>query len=215
LLKHHDRTSTDGTPSIELEDPDGMRIELVEADAGVEPANSVEKLAVQRIRGITLAELSPQTTADFLKDVLGFEQIQSAGEELRHSIGDGEASAIVEITKLENPVRSILGAGTIHHVAWRVADDSAQAAWLSRLNQSNYPASPVMDRSYFHSIYFNEAGGVLFEIATDNPGFAVDEPVGELGKSLCLPPWLLPHRAEIEANLPRLRLPNGTTVGNI
>jgi glyoxalase family protein len=214
-VKHSDRTSMNGKQSVELNDPDGMTIELVDAADSTETAGSGGRLAVQRIRGITLAEPSPQTTTDFLSGVLGFERIQSAGGGLHYTIGEGEARASVEITTLEHPVRPALGAGIIHHVAWRVSDDASQAAWLDQLRGSNNAASPVMDRSYFHSIYFNEPGGVLFEIATDNPGFAVDEAVGDLGTSLCLPPWLVPHRAEIEANLPRLRLPGGDTVGSI
>jgi glyoxalase family protein len=215
FVKHSDRTSKDGKLSVELDDPDGMKIELVEADGCSETASSGEQLAVRRIQGITLAEPSPQISADFLAGVLGFEQIQDTSGGFHSVIGNGQDRATVEIIKFENPRRPTLGAGTIHHVAWRVPDDDAQAAWLVQLHGSNNAASPVMDRSYFHSIYFNEPGGVLFEIATDNPGFAVDEAVGELGTSICLPLWLLPHRGEIEANLPRLRLPGGTTVGSI
>jgi len=97
--------------------------------------------------------------------------------------------------------------------AWRVLDDGSQTLWLNRLQMRDAQVSAVMDRTYFHSIYFHEPNGVLFEIATDNPGFAADEPLDRLGTSLCLPSWFEPHRAQIEAKLPRLLLPTGQVVG--
>jgi glyoxalase family protein len=95
--------------------------------------------------------------------------------------------------------------GTIHHIAFRTADDTQQNDWLAELRQLAYNVSPVMDRVYFHSIYYREPGGILFEIATDSPGFAIDEPVDQLGESLRLPPWLEALRTEIETALPPLQ----------
>jgi hypothetical protein len=95
----------------------------------------------------------------------------------------------------------------VHHIAWRTSNDESQLEWLNQLQQLSYNVSPVMDRKYFHSIYFREPGGILFEIATDPPGFGVDEPLDELGTHLVLPPWLEPTRSKIEAILPKLRLP--------
>jgi glyoxalase family protein len=95
----------------------------------------------------------------------------------------------------------------VHHIAWRTADDVQQREWLSDLTKLGYSVSPVMDRKYFHSIYYREPGGILFEIATDSPGFAVDEPAEKLGSSLVLPAWLEPARQEIEAVLPQIELP--------
>jgi len=97
--------------------------------------------------------------------------------------------------------------GTVHHIAWRTPDDRQQREWLAEITRLGYNASPVMDRKYFHSIYFREPGGILFEIATDPPGFGVDEPMEELGSKLVLPPWLESSRAELQAVLPPLRLP--------
>ena len=97
--------------------------------------------------------------------------------------------------------------GTVHHIAWRTADDEEQLRWLTELCRLNYGVSPVMDRKYFHSIYYREPGGILFEIATDPPGFSVDEALEELGSKLVLPPWLEPERAKLETLLPPLRLP--------
>jgi len=100
-----------------------------------------------------------------------------------------------------------MGAGGGHHVAFRTKDDAQQAAWHKEIAGQGLNVSPVMDRCYFHSIYYREPGGVLFEIATDNPGMTADQPADELGKKLMLPPWLEPHRAAIERALPPVRLP--------
>ena len=99
------------------------------------------------------------------------------------------------------------GAGTVHHVAWRTADDEEQLAWQGEIANLGLRVTQVMDRQYFYSIYFREPGGVLFEIATDPPGFTFDEPRERLGEELKLPPWLEPQRAQIEAILPQIRLP--------
>ncbi len=97
--------------------------------------------------------------------------------------------------------------GTVHHVAWRTAGDEEQLAWRERLLSRDLVVTPVRDRTYFHSIYFREPGGVLFEIATDPPGFTIDEPISDLGSTLKLPAWLEGQREGIEAGLPPLRLP--------
>ena len=100
-----------------------------------------------------------------------------------------------------------LGAGTVHHLAWRTASDADQREWRNVLVRAGINVSPVMDRRYFHSIYYREPGGILFEIATDAPGFATDEPISRLGERLMLPPWLESSRRAIEAALPPLTLP--------
>ena len=110
-------------------------------------------------------------------------------------------AARIDVLHEPQAERGKLGAGAIHHVAFRVADESVQADWRNRLVKAGVRVSPVKDRSYFHSIYFREPGGVLFEIATDGPGFLIDEAEDALGSSLCLPPWLEPTRESIEARL--------------
>jgi glyoxalase family protein len=100
-----------------------------------------------------------------------------------------------------------MGAGSIHHVAWRTPDDDEQALWREKLLRTDTGVTPVRDRVYFHSIYFREPGGVLFEIATDAPGFTIDEPAQHLGSHLQLPPWLEPLRIQLEHVLPALHLP--------
>jgi len=105
---------------------------------------------------------------------------------------------------LSDDIERILG---IHHVAWRTPDDEEQKSWRAKLAQKGLNVTPVIDRKYFHSIYFHEPGGVLFEIATDPPGFTVDEPAEQLGTRLNLPPWLEPLRDEIQQALPKVRVP--------
>ena len=98
-----------------------------------------------------------------------------------------------------------MAVGTIHHIAFRTPDDAQQHQWLAQIGDLGYNISPVMDRIYFHSIYYREPGGILFEIATDSPGFAIDEPVEQLGGALQLPPWLETLRPRIEAALPPIQ----------
>jgi glyoxalase family protein len=147
---------------------------------------------------VTLCENDPEPTARFLA-ILGFAPTGREGNRHRFELADG--SARVDILHEPETERGKMGAGAIHHVAFRVADESMQLDWRERLIQSGVHVSPVKDRLYFHSIYFREPGGVLFEIATDGPGFLIDEPEDALGSSLCLPPWLEPMRESIEARL--------------
>jgi glyoxalase family protein len=114
----------------------------------------------------------------------------------------------VEIREMPVARRGAWGVGSIHHLAWRVDDEAHQLAVRRRIEESGGRPTPVIDRFWFRSVYFLEPGGTLFEIATDGPGFAVDESVERLGEALVLPPWLEPHRAAIEAELPALRDPS-------
>ena len=107
-----------------------------------------------------------------------------------------------------NSPKGLVAAGTVHHVAWRAPDEETQAAWREELIERGVGVTSIRDRQYFRSIYFREPGGVLLEIATDQPGFAIDEPLLELGKALKLPPWLEPDRERIESSLPELELPS-------
>jgi len=129
----------------------------------------------------------------------------------------GESSAaglaqIVDVLCVPGAPQGGMGAGNVHHVAFRTPDDPQQLAWREKIVAASLNVSPVMDRTYFHSIYYREPGGVLFEIATENPGFAVDEPAAQLGSKLKLPPQYERYRAEIERVLPKVRLPAGGAV---
>jgi glyoxalase family protein len=144
---------------------------------------------------------------------MGFER-ESAPEGAAFEPASDNAFRRVIVTASDTQVgaalpRGMLGAGVVHHVAFRVPDDATQQEWREKLEGLGYHVSPVMDRTYFHSIYYREPGGVLFELATDPPGFTVDESPAELGTALKLPPQYEKHRATLEEALPQLRVPTG------
>jgi glyoxalase family protein len=150
------------------------------------------------LHSVTLCEKDVEPTARFLEK-LGFAEAGAEANRYRFELPDGAGR--VDILHEPEAERGRMGAGAIHHVAFRVKDESGQMDWRARLMDVGIRVSPVKDRSYFHSIYFREPGGALFEIATDGPGFLIDEAEDALGSSLCLPPWLEPMRESIEARL--------------
>jgi glyoxalase family protein len=190
-------------------DPDGMKLELVftaESDART-PAHSADIPAPYGIRGFhstTLALAQPAATIALLTGLMGYRVAGTAGYRTRYTVASGGPGSYVDIFTDPSVPRGLNGAGTVHHIAFRVADDAAHAAAQALLQAHGAHVSPIIDRAYFHSIYYREPNGILFEIATDQPGFAIDEPVESLGTHLGLPPRLEPHRAEIEAALPSL-----------
>jgi glyoxalase family protein len=190
-------------------DPDGLRLDLVatqEVDAR-SPAPSNEVPAEYAIRGFhstTLALTDAGPTEPVLTKTMGYRLLGQSGHRARYTVGSGGPGTYVDLLTDPALPRGLNGAGTIHHVAFRVPDDSAQVAARSQIVNDGLAVSPIIDRAYFKSIYYREPGGVLFEIATDQPGFAIDEPVETLGTKLSLPPHLEPHRAEIEAGLPKI-----------
>ncbi len=190
-------------------DVDGLRLELVatsEPDSR-QPAPSVEvpaEFAIRGFHGTTLGLADGKLTALVLTETMGYRLVAESGHRTRYTAGLGGPGTYVDLLTDPGLQRGLSGAGTIHHVAFRVPDDATQVAAREQLVRSGLQVSPVIDRAYFKSIYYREPGGVLFEIATDQPGFAIDEPVETLGSKLSLPPHLEPHRAEIEAALPRL-----------
>jgi glyoxalase family protein len=139
-----------------------------------------------------------------LVDYFGFEEVAHEGNRTRFSAAGNGVGRAVDLVTMPNQGRGQLGAGSIHHVAFRARDDAGQRAWQARLLAAGRNVTDVRDRQYFHSIYFREPGGVLYEIATDAPGFLVDESPATLGTTLKLPPWLEPQRADIEARLPAI-----------
>jgi glyoxalase family protein len=192
--------------------PDGLTLELVahrEADQyhgwknGPVPAEH----AIRGFHSVTLMEANLEQTSTMLTEVLGFELIGVEGGRSRFRVGDGGIATLVDVLTLTNLTQGTIAVGSVHHVAWRTPSDEQQLAWRKNLLELGIPVTPVKDRQYFHSIYFNEPGGVLFEIATDPPGFTVDEPVDQLGTHLKLPPWLESSRTALEQTLPPLRLP--------
>jgi glyoxalase family protein len=133
------------------------------------------------------------------------------GDRHRFIGGPGALASVLDISLRpggpeETTSEAVFGAGSIHHIAFRVPTDEAQGEYQTALRSARYDVTPVIDRKYFHSIYYREPGGVLFEIATEPPGFSVDEPMDSLGEDLKLPPWFEPNRLAIEQDLPRLTL---------
>ena len=201
-----------GSPALSLGDPDGMRIELVGTDnslPAVVPRTSdvPAQHGIRGFDGVTLCEAGFDLTAQVLEK-MGFARAKHENNRVRFVSPVNAPGNRVDILIQPQLVHGHMGAGTIHHIAFRAPSDSAQLEWRELLSKVPLNVTPVLDRTYFHSIYFREPGGVLFEIATDPPGFAVDEPVEHLGEALKLPPWLEKDRADIEAVLLPIELPH-------
>lgn len=193
-------------------DPDGLRVELVAHDgddrSGWDGAADVPaEHAVRGLFGVTLTEAGADATVDLLTGTLGFRLAAEDGARSRFALGDGGAGATLDVITDAAAPTNVVAAGTVHHVAWRQPDEAAEEAWREVLIGRGLTVTPVLDRQYFRSIYFREPGGVLFEMATEAPGFDVDEPLLGLGRALKLPPWLEPDRDQIAAALPPLDRP--------
>ena len=195
-----------GATVLTFTDPDGMRFALVGvAGAGNETAWGREIPAEHAIRGfhgVTLLVAKADPTAAIL-GVLGFREVARDGA-LRSFSADASLGGHVDLREAGDFLRGRQGRGSVHHVAFRAAGDAAQAAMVEKLTAQGMHVTEQKDRNYFRSVYFREPGGVLFEIATDDPGFAVAEPAESLGSALKLPRFLEPRRAELEAKLPPL-----------
>jgi glyoxalase family protein len=203
----------DGRAHIAFTDPEGQRLRLAgdDGETGVAGGIPWEGSAVARevgIRGLgavdlTVGDLAP--TAWVLAEVMGFrlvdERTEDEGRLAVFEVGPGGPGATVRVIERPEAPLARLGRGGVHHVAFRTPDDEEHAAWRERLMRAGLGVTPQIDRYYFRSIYFREPGGVLFEIATDGPGFATDEDAAHLGEKLSLPPFLEPRREEIEARL--------------
>ena len=193
-------------------DPDGLQLELVthpgaEDRPGWAGGPVPAEYAIRGFSGATLTVDDYELTAPLLTNVMGFRLVGQEGERYRYEVGEGADLARVDLVNAPELPEGQMAAGTVHHIAWRTPSDEQQLAWRAELQQAGMQVTPVRDRQYFHSIYFYEPNGILFEIATDPPGFATDETPETLGTHLKLPPWLEPQRAKLEGILPRLRLP--------
>jgi glyoxalase family protein len=208
----HPKARFDDERVISFKDPDGFMAELV-AHPGAEAGKgwSTESVPVEHsIRGIysvTLWQESCDLTGKLLVESFGFEPVREQASIFRYAAKGRGLGSVVDLRCVPGLWTGTMGAGTVHHVAFRAPDSETQLAVRNDLVAKGYNVTAQIDRDYFKSIYFREPGGVLFEIATDPPGFTVDEPLEKLGQSLKLPPWLEPRRFEIEALLPNLRPP--------
>jgi glyoxalase family protein len=201
-----------GERLIAFTDPDGLPLEIV-ATPHADPAAAWKngpvdgEHAICGFHSATLSEEGYEQTARLLQDTMGFALVGNEGNRFRYKASGGGAGAIVDVLCTPDGQQGRLGAGTVHHIAWRTPDDDQQAIWLKDLAALGYNVTPIIDRTYFHSIYYREPGGVLFEIATDPPGFAIDEPSEHLGERLMLPSQYESMRAALEQTLPKLALP--------
>ena len=190
-----------GERFVTVRDPDGAPVELIE---------SADAPDAHGFHSVTLWERDPEPTIRLLTEAFGYEhqaQETSGGFDRHRLVAPGaERGRIIDVVRSHVPAAGRQGAGTIHHIAFRARSYEEQRAWIERLATHGHRTTDVIDRNYFNAIYFREPGGVLFEIATDPPGFAVDEPSESLGQALKLPPQYEAMRDRIERVLPPLRV---------
>lgn len=198
------RTRFDETV-VPFRDHDGQPLELVTGTTDIEPWADgpvpVEN-AVRGFHGVTLDSLDSESTVTVL-ETLGYERVAQDGDRTRYRTA-GDRAEFVDVRDQPDAPRGRQGVGTVHHIAFRTTDEQTQAEWREPLSDIGLRVTPQKDRQYFKSIYFREPGGILFEIATDGPGFTRDESLTELGTELKLPPWLESDRAMLEQRLPEI-----------
>jgi glyoxalase family protein len=202
-----------GERVVPFRDPHGLRLALVETDRQrpFEPWANSPVPAEHQLRGmdaVRLWERSLDATAQLLTNTMGFERRSDQDEWVRFGLPDQTAGMLIEVRELPTEGRGRWGTGGVHHVAWRVRDADEQIALRALIERAGRRPTPVIDRFWFTSVYFLEPGGVLFELATDGPGFDRDEDPGRLGERLILPPWLESQREAIERVLPPLVIAN-------
>jgi glyoxalase family protein len=190
-----------GSNALRFLDPDGLQLELV---ASANEESSSER-AIRGFAAPTLEVRNPEKTEKLLTEILGFEFVAEENNRRRFRGSGSNASAEIDLVSSEAGFGQI-AAGTVHHIAFRAADDDEQLKVREQLAARGLNVTPVIDRQYFHSIYFREPNGILFEIATDGPGFLIDEPADALGETLKLPPIYESKRNEIERVLPTIHL---------
>lgn len=193
-------------------DPDGLALELVATERAAQAPGWADgpvppEHAIRALHGATIWEDGDTGAADLLTGQLGFRRAGEEGTTLRLVAADTRG-AVLDLRRAPGFWRGAGGVGIVHHIAFRAAEEADQLARRTALEQAGYDVTPVLDRTYFRSVYFREPGGVLFEIATDDPGFTVDERPGELGTALKLPPRFEPMKDRIAQELPAIVLPS-------
>ena len=201
-----------GDKALPFVDPHGLNVSLVESARVIrrrftawDGGPVAGERQIRGLHGARIWEREAAPTTAFLTRVLGFELLGTDGEWARYGFAD--AAGVVDVRETRDERRGAWGVGAVHHLAWRVEDEAHQLAVREQVEDAGGRATPVIDRFWFRSVYFKEPGGVLFELATDGPGFAVDEHPAHLGEMLVLPPFLEDQRARIERVLPPLTLP--------
>lgn len=208
-LHPNEEESRFGQRTLLFDDPDGMHLELIETEVDIRvrhwhngPVD--ESNALRGFHSVTLWLTDIEPTAQLLIDGLGYVKVATEGSRHRYKAASDDAGVFIDLLQTPELAPGRFGAGSVHHIAFRTVDDEEQLAYLKTLREAGQQVTSVKDRQYFHSIYFRSPGGVLFEIATDAPGFLYDESVDALGTALKLPPWLESRRQQIEASLPPL-----------
>lgn len=214
-LKEHgipcDRRVVFGEDHLIFRDPDGLQVELV-ADKTL-PAiapwtHSVpDACAIRSFHSVTLCEDGSEKTRRFLVGTFGYTKVAEEDTVYKYSTEGKAAGRHLYVRVAPDMPQGVMGKGTVHHVAFRAKDDADEESIRTELLAAGMDATPVIDRNYFYSVYFREPGGILFEIATDGPGFTINESAENLGSSLVLPAQYEPHRSQIEAMLPKVTLP--------
>ena len=198
-----------GEKYVTFLDPDGLKLELIESatEDNRTPWETPEINAAVALKGfhnITLTLNKIEATATILTEIFGYKLVEKAVNRYRYTTTAVTTAAIVDLVELPEEKRGLNANGTVHHVAFRVKNDEILMHFREKVEAYGLSITPQIDRNYFHSLYFREPGGVLFEIATDNPGFTVDESLEELGKNLKLPAQYEPQRAAIEKHLVKI-----------
>lgn len=195
---------------VRFEDPHGLRLELVERPDGKNSSwnfgDITEETAIKGFAGALLFSANAEKTGELLESVMGLEKIGEEGNIIRFR-STADIGNIVDVMTERQGIGQ-MGVGTVHHIAWRAADDEDQLEWKGKIENWRLGVTPVQDRNYFNSIYFREYGDILFEIATDPPGFTVDEPLEFLGQDLKLPPQHEQFRKRLSQELPPLQVRN-------
>ncbi len=213
------QTSRFSADVLVIADPDGIELELV---GDVAPDfrwvpwldGPVEReQAIRGFHSVTMTLAEGAATVDLLVKTMGFRKAGQEGRRTRFETGQGGQHSILDLVESPEGPEGEESVGTVHHVAWRAGDAAHQAEWREVLVKAGRNVTPVIERYYFKSIYFREPGGVLFEIATDGPGFTVDEPLETLGSSLSLPPWFDVRRETLDETLPPIVVPTTATTG--
>jgi glyoxalase family protein len=192
-----------GEQYLEFDDPHGLHLEIVEREEGEinhwNFSGITPEVAIKGFGGATLLSSQPKKTADLLENVMGLEFVGKEGDFARYR-SSADIGNVIDL-KLTSTGPGRMGVGTVHHIAWRAIDDQDQLEWQKYVAANGYGVTPVQDRNYFNAIYFREHGEILFEIATDPPGFAHDESVATMGEKLMLPAQYEQHRDQIERGL--------------
>lgn len=203
-----------GEEVIRFTDPDGLLLELIASDLVCETETWNDSMvpAEHSLRGfhsVSAALEGYERTAKLLSESFGYRLAEESGNRFRFAAPSESAPGrIVDLLCMPDGRAGHAAAGSVHHIAFRAKDDAEQSQWREHLVELGYNVTPVIDRTYFHSIYFREPGGILFEIATEPPGFTLDEKLDELGMHLRLPPWMESGRSQIERVLPPIKLPD-------